>query len=132
MFMHTVDLNDHVLLVTPEPHRSHVAGGQFVPQAPSFQTKARSGKRLKNGNWSMADMKRALDAVDSGTAVKTAARIFCIPVISLCDHLYRKSVERRRGRLGVLTANEVDQGCLWGGPPARPIRVKRALTDRPW
>jgi hypothetical protein len=34
------------------------------------------------------------------------------------------------------------QGCLWGGPPARPIRsidlrahpirVKWALTDRPW
>jgi hypothetical protein len=36
----------------------------------------------------------------------------------------------------------VDQGCLWGGLPARPIRpidlrarpirVKWALTDHPW
>jgi hypothetical protein len=32
-----------------------------------------------------------------------------------------------------------NQGCLWGEPPARlidlrarPIRVKEALTDRPW
>jgi hypothetical protein len=45
-------------------------------------------------------------------------------------------------KVDVCEAHALNQGCLWGGPPARrirpidlrarPIRVKWALTDRPW
>jgi hypothetical protein len=47
-----------------------------------------------------------LAAVDVGESIRSAGRCFGIPPTSLRDHIYGRSLERKRGRQGVLSNKE--------------------------
>ena len=47
-----------------------------------------------------------MEAVEVGESIRSAARFFGIPPTSLRDHLYGRSVGRKRDKQGVLSACE--------------------------
>jgi hypothetical protein len=66
-------------------------------------------KLKKNENWSTLDLTLALVATDNDLPVKTPAILHNILVTNVRDHLFGKSMERRRGRAGILTAAKDDE-----------------------
>jgi hypothetical protein len=63
-------------------------------------------RKSKTGRWSDATLKSAMAAVEAGGHVKTVARYFDIPPSSLSDHLYGKTLGRKRGPPTVLHKDE--------------------------
>ena len=64
-------------------------------------------KRLKkNGNWSNAQLKSALADFDDGMSMRGVARENGIPPSTLRGHIYGTTLQRRRGKVGVLTDEE--------------------------
>jgi hypothetical protein len=55
------------------------------------------------------DLTIALAAIDDGLPVETTARLYGMHVTSLRNHLFGKSVKRRRGPQGILTTIEEDE-----------------------
>jgi hypothetical protein len=51
-------------------------------------------------------LEAALEAVDAGESIRSASRLFGIPATSLRDHMYGRTVGRKRGRQGFFTAPE--------------------------
>ena len=51
-------------------------------------------------------MRLAFDAMERGGRLRTVARHYGIPASSLRDHLYGRTLTRKRGRQGVLTSEE--------------------------
>jgi hypothetical protein len=72
--------------------------------------KRRAGKKvLVNGNWSDAQLRSALSAVERGSPVQTAALDFYIPRSTLRNHVMGLSVSRKRGRKPVLSKVEEEK-----------------------
>ena len=68
--------------------------------------------RIQNqqqGMWSSGMLKLAFDAVERGGRVRTIARHYGIPPSSFRDHMYGRTVGRKRGRQGVLTVQEEEE-----------------------
>jgi hypothetical protein len=62
-----------------------------------------------NGNWSDAQLKAALSAVERGSPVQTAALDFDIPRTTLRNHVMGLSLTRKRGRKPVLSRTEEEK-----------------------
>jgi hypothetical protein len=56
--------------------------------------------------WTNAQLSAAIQDVERGAAIRTAARVHQIPASSLRDHLYGTTTKRKRGRQGVLSQAE--------------------------
>lgn len=99
-------------LNTLERNAHFLRGGSHAPRSPSctqevINTTTRGAATRRNGNWSNQQLNKAMDAVtDQGMEVRKAARTFGIPVSSLRDHLYGKTVKRKRGKQPVLKEDE--------------------------
>ena len=65
-----------------------------------------SRKRKKTGQWSDATLKAAISVVEAGGNIKTTARYFDIPPSSLADHVYGKTLSRKKGPPIVLSEEE--------------------------
>lgn len=89
-----------ILTATAIPH------GRMEEPPAVVQSPAQANVRRKNGNWSTASLEAALRALDAGYKLREVARHFDIPPSSLSDHAYGKTVNRKRGREGVLRAEE--------------------------
>jgi len=79
------------------------------PEPAHIGTKTSSGRiprRRKNGNWSDQQLKSALVDFDDGVLIRQAARDNGIPASSLRGHIYGTIMQRRRGKLGMLTDAE--------------------------
>ena len=73
-------------------------------------TTTRKAANKRNWNWTNAQLKRAMDAVtDQGMKVRTATRIFGVPNTSLRDHLYGKTIVRRRRVKPTLQQDEAEK-----------------------
>jgi len=57
----------------------------------------------KNGNWTNVDLVSAIANVDEGVLVRIVGRDHKISAIYIKRHLYGSIVQRRRGKMGVLT-----------------------------
>ena len=87
-------------------------GGRNAPRTLScteeatYTTTRRAATR-KNGNWINQQLEKAMDVItDEGMKVRKASRTFGIPVSSLRDHLYGKTIGRKRGAQPILQKNE--------------------------
>jgi hypothetical protein len=69
-----------------------------------FQVRRYNSRR--SAAWSDTTLDATMQAVDSGESIRGAARSFGIPPISFRDHIYGRSLGRKRGRQGVLRKNE--------------------------
>jgi hypothetical protein len=87
---------------------SHLPSGGGPRHELGSQSGGRKQSSLlkKNGNWSTPALKAALRVVDAGCKVREVAKYFDIPASSLSDHVYDKTLGRKRGRPGVLTTDE--------------------------
>jgi hypothetical protein len=56
--------------------------------------------------WSDSALEAAVHAVDVGESIRGASKCFGIPPTSLRDHIYGRSLGRKRGRQGVLRKHE--------------------------
>lgn len=63
-------------------------------------------RRKKNGNWTTEALKSAIAAVEGGEKLRTAARFFGIPATSLSDHVYGRTLTRKRGPNTILSERE--------------------------
>ena len=52
-------------------------------------------------------------AVDDGAPIKTLARFYGIPTTSLRDHITGKTINKKRGRSGVLSSEEENELVNW-------------------
>jgi hypothetical protein len=62
--------------------------------------------RRRSAAWTDEMLVTTMHAVDSGSALCTVARHFDIPATSLRDHIYGRSLGRKRGRQGTLSIQE--------------------------
>lgn len=92
------------------------AVGMLSPRSPNLepctdaQGRTRSEDRLKkNGNWTSQQLRSAIADVDDGDTIRSAARDHGIPCSSLRGHVYGTTMQRRRGRKGVLTDAEEEK-----------------------
>jgi hypothetical protein len=60
----------------------------------------------RSAAWTDETLAAAMHAVDSGSALCTMARHFDIPATFLRDHIYGRSLGRKRGRQGTLSVQE--------------------------
>lgn len=108
-------------------------------------TTSRKAASKKNGNWTNAQLRRAMDAVtDQGMKMREAARKFGVPNSSLRDHLYGVTRGRRRGIKPVLEQQEekklVDYLFQMQdlGHPLTPLQLRLKVAqatqtrDTPW
>jgi hypothetical protein len=75
------------------------------PPAPQV-LHARPSLPRRSVAWSDSALQAVLEAVDAGESIRSTSRCFGIPPTSLRDHIYGRSIGRKRGRQGVLTAAE--------------------------
>jgi len=52
-------------------------------------------------------------AIDDGAPIKTVARLYGIPTTSLRDHVFGKTLSRKRGKSGVLSSEEENELVNW-------------------
>ena len=65
------------------------------------------------GTWTDAQLVKAIAAVDARSNITTVARVFGIPPSSLRDHMNGRTVQRNKGRQGVLTKDEESALVQW-------------------
>ena len=99
--------NTHTSLRT---HQSHDLGSTAnSSDLPSQCPRSAATQRPRQGAWSSALLQYAIEAVERGGRIRTIARHYGIPASSLRDHLYGRTVCRKRGRQGVLTNKEEEE-----------------------
>lgn len=94
-------------------------------------TTTRKTASKRNGNWTNAQLRRAMDAItDQGMKVRTAARTFGVPHTSLRDHLLGKTIGRRRGVKPTLENDEEEKLVDYlfkmqdSGHPLTPLQLR--------
>ena len=92
------------------PPRS--VNGALVVGTPAQPVNHRK-KRTCTGTWTDSQLAAAVAAVDGGSKIATAARDAGIPQLSLKDHLYGRTLKRKKGRQGVLNAEEESTLVKW-------------------
>jgi len=63
----------------------------------------------KNRNWRDAELRSAIADIDKGVPIRTAGRDHRIPATTLRRHLYGNTIQRRRGKIGVLTEKKEEE-----------------------
>ena len=91
--------------------RRFVVAAQVSPAAPpdsvvDSQELASQKPKKKNGNWSTADLEKAIEAIEGGAKIATAARAVNIPVSTVREHFFGKSKGRKRGPAAILSPEE--------------------------
>ena len=71
--------------------------GACIPGAAVQPTNQRM-KRRRTGTWTDSQLAAAVAAVDRGSKIAVAARDAGIPQSSLRDHLYGRTLKRKKGR----------------------------------
>jgi len=66
-------------------------------------------KVKKNRNWTNVELRSAIVDVDKGVPIRIASRNHKISAILLRGHLYRSIIQRRRGKMGVLTEKDEEE-----------------------
>jgi hypothetical protein len=79
---------------------ANAAGAGFTGQH------MQQGRKRKNGNWSDSALRATIDAIDDGLPIRRASEKFGIPRATLHDWLYERTISRKRGKEGTLTASE--------------------------
>lgn len=90
------------------PRANVDAAPTAAPAVPPAVPRRRRSRRT--GAWSDAQLSTVVAAVESGSAMATVLRAFGIPASSLRDHLYGRTMQRKKGRQGVLS--EEEEGAL--------------------
>ena len=73
----------------------------------------RSKRKERTGTWSDQQLAVAIATADAGCLLVTAAKDFRIPVMSLRDHFYERTLKWKKGRQGVLTVEEESALVSW-------------------
>jgi hypothetical protein len=82
------------------------------PAVHGYGGQSSQGRRYnsrRSASWSDTALEAAVQAVDAGESIRGASRCFGILPTSLRDHIYGRSLGRKRGRQGVLCKHEEDQ-----------------------
>lgn len=101
-----------------EPAQPHAQTAKNEPTSAagndSTAVAGHSNKRKRrSGTWTDAQLAAAVAAFDAGCHIATAAKDICIPASSLRDHIYGKTMKRKKGRQGVLTVEEETSLVKW-------------------
>ena len=85
------------------------------PHVPASEANRRlpAKRRRKTGLWSDDQLQRAMQAVEGGMRIQTAADLYKIPASSLRDHLFGVTIGRKRGGKCVLTGEEEQLVVNW-------------------
>ena len=94
---------DEVPTVPPDSQRSAIG----VPSGHA------SRSRKRTGLWTDSQLQAAIAAIDAGNRISTVARDFDIPASSLRDHINGRTLQRKKGRQGVLTVEEETALLHW-------------------
>lgn len=81
--------------------------------APSQHDALPAKRRRHKGNWTDEQLAAAMAAIEAGTKVAIVSREFRISDSSLRDHLYGRTIQRKKGPHSVLTDNEESQLVKW-------------------
>lgn len=89
----------------------------------------------KNGLWSTAHLDKAIEMIEGGTKILTAAKAVNIPASSVRDHLFGKRKGRKRGRERIL--NDEEENDLKNfllrmqnsGHPLTPAQLKMKVAQ---
>ena len=84
---------------------------QRAPTAPADIEMGR--RRRQTGTWTDNQLAATVAAVDAGCGLATAARNMEIPATSLRDHIYGRTIKRKKGRQGVLSVEEESALVKW-------------------
>ena len=84
---------------------------QPAPTAPA-DTEIRK-RRRQTGTWTDNQLAVVVAAVDAGCGLATTARNMGIPATSLRDHIYGRTIKRKKGRQGVLSVEEESALVKW-------------------
>ena len=91
--------------------------------------------KKKNGNWSTADLEKAIEAIEGGAKIATAARAVNIPVSTVREHLFGKSKGRKRGPAAILSPEEEQELKIFllemanKGHPLTPTELKLKVAQ---
>lgn len=89
----------------------------------------------KNGLWSTAHLDKAIEMIEGGTKILTAAKAVNIPASSVRDHLFGKRKGRKRGRERILNDEEENdlktflQRMQNSGHPLTPAQLKMKVAQ---
>ena len=84
---------------------SSAPGSPYPNQSSGRQRQFARGNR-KTGTWSTEALESAIAAIEAGAKIKTTARYYDIPASSLTDHLYGRTLSRKRGPPTILKEDE--------------------------
>ena len=97
--------------------RALIAPLRSVTEAPIVGTPTQTinhrKRRMRTGTWTDSQLATAVAAVDAGSKIAAAARDAGIPQSSLRDHLYGRTLKRKKGRQGVLNEEEESALVKW-------------------
>lgn len=88
---------------------SHARPGPSMDFGGTSTQRAPAQRRRRTGLWTDGQLQAAIAAIDSGAKLKAVARDYSIPASSLRDHIYGKTLKRKKGRQGVLSVEEDEQ-----------------------
>lgn len=102
-----------------------------------YRTPARKDQRTprKNGDWSTADLNKAIEMIEGGAKILTAARAVNIPVSTVRDHLLGRRKGRKRGRERILNDEEENDLKTFllkmhnAGQPLTPGQLKMKVAQ---
>ena len=89
----------------------------------------------KNGDWSTADLNKAIEMIEGGAKILTAARAVNIPVSTVRDHLLGRRKGRKRGRERILNDEEENDLKAFllkmhnAGQPLTPGQLKMKVAQ---
>lgn len=89
----------------------------------------------KNGDWSTSDLNKAIEMIEGGAKILTAARAVNIPVSTVRDHLLGRRKGRKRGRERILNDEEENDLKAFllkmhnAGQPLTPGQLKMKVAQ---
>lgn len=124
------NLNDSGQNETGNPSDAPNAIVEYRRPAPKDQRTPR-----KNGDWSTSDLNKAIEMIEGGAKILTAARAVNIPVSTVRDHLLGRRKGRKRGRERILNDEEENELKAFllkmhnAGQPLTPGQLKMKVAQ---
>ncbi|KAG0580278.1 hypothetical protein KC19_4G162300 [Ceratodon purpureus] len=124
------NLNDSGLNETGNPSDVPNTLVEYRKPAPKEQRIPR-----KNGDWSTSDLNKAIEMIEGGAKILTAARAVNIPVSTVRDHLLGRRKGRKRGRERILNDEEENELKAFllkmhnAGQPLTPGQLKMKVAQ---
>lgn len=82
------------------------APGSPYPNQSSERQRQSARRKRKTGTWSTEALESTIAAVEASAKIKTAARYYDIPASSLTDHLYGRTLSRKKEPPTILKKEE--------------------------